>query len=67
MQCGGKGDIPCGGFGDAREVRRTAAFVTFRGLDSLRRESYLRAHPDPPESGGALVRASAFRLEAGHF
>ena len=67
MQCGGKGDIPCGGFGDAREVRRTAAFVTFRGLDSLRRESYLAPIPILRLTGGAFVRASAFRLEAGHF
>jgi len=37
--------------------------VAFRSLDSVRGESYLRLIPIHRLTGGALVRASAFRLE----
>jgi hypothetical protein len=48
-------------------ARRTVNFGNFRGLDSLRSESYLRLIPIHRLTGGALVRASAFRLEMGVF
>jgi len=62
------GGIPGDGqvLGLAR-ARCGANFDNFRGLDSPQGESYLRPIPIHRLSGGAFVRASAFRLEAGPF
>jgi hypothetical protein len=48
-------------------ARRNVNFVNFRDLDSAGGESYLRSIPIHRLTGGAFVRASAFRLEPGIF